>query len=193
MRIKNLELWAAFGTMAVMGGGYAIWSSQNGLPESSGLVGHLIGVFGFLLMLMTEVLYSLRKRSPNARWGKLQHWLAFHVYTGLVGPFMVLLHTAWRFNGIAGIVTLLMVIIVLSGFVGRFFYTQIPRDDEGQLLTDDLEESLPGQSSRGADRTARARRLLAVWHAFHVPLGVVMFTIAFIHIGAALYYATLVW
>jgi hypothetical protein len=192
MRIKNLELWAAFGTMIVLGAGYGIWSSQNGLPKSSGLAGHLIGVVGFLLMLMTEILYSVRKSSPNARWGKLQHWLAFHVYTGLVGPFLVLLHTAWRFNGIAGILTLLMVIIVLSGFVGRFFYTQIPRDEDGQLLPDELVPEQQEQQIRGAARTAKARRLLAVWHAFHVPFGVVMFTIAFIHIGAALYYATLV-
>ena len=35
------------------------------------------------------------------------------------------------------------------------------------------------------------RRLLGVWHALHVPLGGVLFVLAFIHIGAALYYATL--
>jgi hypothetical protein len=36
-----------------------------------------------------------------------------------------------------------------------------------------------------------ARRLLALWHLFHVPLGGVLFTLAFIHIAAALYYGTL--
>jgi hypothetical protein len=34
------------------------------------------------------------------------------------------------------------------------------------------------------------RRLLAVWHVFHVPLTGIVFTLAFIHILAALYYAT---
>jgi hypothetical protein len=37
---------------------------------------------------------------------------------------------------------------------------------------------------------AVARRLLALWHMAHIPLGVVVFSLAFIHIGAALYYAT---
>jgi hypothetical protein len=38
---------------------------------------------------------------------------------------------------------------------------------------------------------ALARRLLALWHLCHVPLGATLFTLAFIHVGAALYYATL--
>jgi hypothetical protein len=38
---------------------------------------------------------------------------------------------------------------------------------------------------------AQARRLLALWHSVHIPLGLTLFTAAFIHIGAAVYYATL--
>ena len=36
-----------------------------------------------------------------------------------------------------------------------------------------------------------ARRMLALWHAIHVPLGMVLFSAAIIHIIAAIYYATL--
>jgi hypothetical protein len=36
-----------------------------------------------------------------------------------------------------------------------------------------------------------ARRLLATWHTVHIPLGMVLFVTAFVHAGAALYYATL--
>ena len=38
---------------------------------------------------------------------------------------------------------------------------------------------------------AMARRLLGLWHSVHIPIGMALFTAAFIHIGAALYYATL--
>ena len=38
---------------------------------------------------------------------------------------------------------------------------------------------------------AGTRQLLAMWHVCHVPLGGVLFALAFVHIGAALYYATL--
>ena len=50
--------------------------------------------------------------------------------TGLVGPYMVLLHTAMRFNGLAGLTMLLTVVVVASGLVGRYLYTRVPRAPE---------------------------------------------------------------
>jgi hypothetical protein len=38
---------------------------------------------------------------------------------------------------------------------------------------------------------ALARRMLAAWHAVHIPIGMVLFTAAFVHVGAAIYYASL--
>jgi hypothetical protein len=61
-------------------------------------------------------------------------WLQFHIFTGIVGPFLVLLHSAWSFRGLAGIVTLMMLIVVVSGFIGRYIYTAVPRTPEGVLL-----------------------------------------------------------
>ena len=195
-----------------------------------------------------------------ARWGKLQHWLSFHIFTGLVGPYLVLLHSSWKFNGLAGVLMLMTVIIVISGFIGRYFYTAVPRSADGTLMeaeqlnrliaqnqeqlerwrgdfpemvmqVDDLfsEASTKGFAFAGKagirnrwrelereassesrqlisnlrllwdrqlvlkrqlDSMAGARRMLAIWHTVHVPLGVALFTVAFIHILGALYYAT---
>jgi hypothetical protein len=36
-----------------------------------------------------------------------------------------------------------------------------------------------------------ARRLLSLWHAVHVPIGMALFATAFIHMVGAIYYATL--
>ena len=44
---------------------------------------------------------------------------------------------------------------------------------------------------RQLDTLATARRMLAVWRAMHVPLAMVLFVTAFVHIGGAIYYATL--
>ena len=104
------------------------------VPAASSLFGHSIGVLGFVLMLSTETLYSLRKRSRRARWGRMASWLRFHIFTGLVGPYMVLLHTSWKFQGLAGLVTLMTGVVVASGFVGRYIYTAAPRDADGLLL-----------------------------------------------------------
>ncbi len=78
-------------------------------------------------MLMTATLYSLRKLRSDARWGSTAAWLRFHMVTGLVGPYMVLLHTAMRFSGLAGLAMLLTVVVVASGLIGRYIYTLVPR------------------------------------------------------------------
>jgi hypothetical protein len=184
-RTGNRELWVALLTMLILGGIYALVAWQaKAIPAAAGLFGHLIGILGFIMMLMTEVLYSLRKRSKLARWGRMSDWLQFHIFTGLVGPFMVLLHSSWKFNGLAGVLTLLTLIIVASGFIGRYIYTRIPRSLEG------VEIGSPAGESQSAG-LARARKMLSVWYAVHIPLGIALFVTAFFHISGALYYATL--
>ncbi len=182
---SNKELWLSILAAVIITAVYAFvvfWT--RAIPPAGALFGHLLGILGFILMLLTETLYSIRKRSQTARWGSMASWLQFHIFTGLVGPYLVLLHASWKFNGLAGTTTLLTIIIVISGFIGRYIYTQIPRTLEGVEI-----ETPSGQSQAAA--LARARRLMAIWHVIHIPIGMALFTAAFIHIGAALYYATL--
>ena len=116
------ELWIAFIAIIIITIVYIFAVIiLGGIPAASDFFGHSLGVFGFLLMLMTETLYALRKRSRSARWGKISSWLQFHIITGLVGPYMVLLHTSWKFNGLAGIVMLMTGVVVISGFIGRYW------------------------------------------------------------------------
>jgi hypothetical protein len=180
--LRGRELWMAALAAIIIGGIYALvifWTRE--IPRASDLFGHSLGILGFILMLMTEILYSLRKRSRSARWGRMSAWLELHIFTGLVGPFMVLLHTSWKFNGLAGVTTLFTVVIVISGFVGRYIYTRIPRTMDGL----EIEGALPEAGLR------QARRLMALWHTLHIPIGMALFIAAFAHIGAALYFATL--
>jgi hypothetical protein len=172
-KTSNREIWLSLLAMAIIGSIYVIvvWQTKA-IPAAAGLFGHLLGIVGFLMMLMTEILYSLRKRSQLASWGRMSDWLQFHIFTGLVGPFMVLLHTSWKFNGLAGVVTL------------GTIYTRIPRTVEG------VELESPAGYIQGA-ALARARKLLSAWYAVHIPLGLALFVAAFFHISGALYYATL--
>jgi hypothetical protein len=177
----NVELWFAFVFCALITGVYGavvIWNQE--IPAASEFFGHTIGIVGFTMMLMTETLYSLRKRSRLASWGRLSTWLKFHIFMGLVGPYMVLLHTSWKFNGLAGATTLLTVIIVVSGFIGRYIFTRIPRTLDGLEIEGTLSQ----------EALKRARQLMALWHTVHIPIGIALFISAFVHIGGALYYAT---
>lgn len=177
----NREFWLALIVNIIITGVYSlIVYFTRAIPPAGELFGHGMGIFGFVLMLMTEILYSLRKRSRVARWGKMSSWLQFHIFTGLVGPYMVLLHTSWKFQGLAGATTLLTIIIVLSGIIGRYIYTRIPRTADGLEIKGALSEQALRQ----------ARRLLALWHTVHIPIGMALFISAFTHIGAAMYYFT---
>lgn len=177
----NRELWLALLFMLMITGVYLlVVILTKEIPPASELFGHSIGIVGFILMLMTETLYSLRKRSRSVRWGRMSTWLQFHIFTGLVGPYMVLLHTSWKFNGLAGVTTLLTVIIVVSGFIGRYIFTRIPRTLDGLEIEGTLSQ----------EALKHARRLLALWHTIHIPIGMALFISAFVHAGAAMYYAT---
>jgi hypothetical protein len=222
---SNRELWFSFIVIVILTVLYLFMVvTLKEIPAASDFFGHMLGVLGFILMLMTETLYSLRKRSRSARWGRMADWLQFHIFTGLVGPYMVLLHTSWKFNGLAGLVMLMTLIIVASGFIGRYIYTAIPRTADGikieavelqrqiAVMETELKRLEATQSAqitraqrkhlktlqrqrralvRQVASLAQARRLMALWHAIHIPIGVALFTAAFVHMGAALYYATL--
>lgn len=177
----NRELWAALFAMIVITGLYAaVVLLTREIPPASELFGHGIGIIGFIFMLMTETLYSLRKRSRSVRWGRMSTWLQFHIFTGLVGPYMVLLHTSWKFNGLAGATTLLTVIIVVSGIIGRYIFTRVPRTLDGLEIEGTLSQ----------EALKQARRLMALWYTVHIPIGMALFVSAFVHIIEALYYAT---
>jgi hypothetical protein len=179
----NKELWLALLAMLFLTGIYGVvFLFTQRIPPAYELFGHGIGILGFVLMLMTETLYSLRKRSRSVRWGRMSVWLQLHIFTGLVGPFMVLLHTSWKFNGLAGATTLLTVIIVVSGFIGRYIFTRIPRTVDGLEIEGTLSQ----------EALKQARRLMSLWHTVHIPIGMALFISAFVHIGAALYYATFI-
>ena len=176
------ELWAAFLAAIIITGVYgAVVVFTRQIPPAREIFGLGLGILGFILMLMTEILYSLRKRSRLARWGRMSDWMEFHIFTGLVGPYMVLLHTSWKFNGLAGVITLFTIVIVISGFIGRYIYTRIPRTADGIEIESGLSE----------EAVKQARRLMALWHTIHIPLGVVLSVAAFVHIGGAIYYALL--
>ena len=266
---NNRELWLALVAILVITLAYGLLTNAlHAIPAAGSLFGHAIGGAGFVLMLLTETLYTLRKRSRNARWGRMSTWLQFHIFTGIVGPYMVLLHTSWKFNGLAGVLMLFTVVIVASGFFGRYIYTAIPRTvDGGEISAGELErqaqaageelsrwaaaqpeaarmltgrlaaltagagsgtglifervfmdwryrwrwqqarKNLPEEVrpqavqleklqmrrrelERQLASLAAARRTFGLWHSVHMPIGVALFTLGFIHIGAVLYFIT---
>ncbi len=105
---------------------------QNLKP--GGIRGHGLGIIGTLMML-TLLVYSMRKRNFIFRGiGQIGSWLDFHIFLGIMGPLFVILHTAFKLNGIVALSFWSMILVSLSGFLGRYLYLQIPRNISGHEI-----------------------------------------------------------
>lgn len=111
------------------------YQPQHLLLHPSGTVGRALGIAGTLCMVVMH-LYSLRKRTRVfGTLGRVPAWLEFHIFCGILGPFLITLHTSFKFNGIVAVAYWSMIMVTLSGFVGRYLYVRIPKSLRGQELT----------------------------------------------------------
>ncbi|MBI1784010.1 hypothetical protein HYR69_02595 [Candidatus Sumerlaeota bacterium] len=109
-------------------------------------IGHLLGIFGSLLMLVPLAYMAIKRIKPLkrlvVRWVEMRTMLAWHIYAGVLGPILVLIHTGHKFQSPLGItLTALMMVVVLSGFTGRYLMNQITREiREDQLRLAELRK-----------------------------------------------------
>ncbi len=106
--------------------------------KPSGLVGQSLGMLAVVLFLFLW-LYPLRKKlgARAAFTGRVPAWLDWHIAAGLLAPWAAATHAGWRFTGLIGLGYAAMFIVYLSGIVGRYIYTRIPRRRDGLELNRD--------------------------------------------------------
>jgi hypothetical protein len=103
------------------------FSPRHHLLRPSGSIGISLGVLGTVLFAII-FLYAVRKRIVwLASLGNTRHWMDFHIVAGLTAPVIIAFHAAFKFRGIAGAAFFIMLAVALSGVVGRYLYSQIPR------------------------------------------------------------------
>lgn len=117
------------------------FSAKHALLRPSSAIGIRLGFLGFG-MFLAIFLYPLRKRwAWLGRQGSSRHWLDIHVLLGLSAPFVIALHSSFKFHGFAGIAFWIMVAVSLSGIIGRYLYAQIPRSlNTAELSLKELQE-----------------------------------------------------
>lgn len=138
-------------------------AARNGLPLPGDLLGHVLGIAGFLLMAFAMVGYTWRKQPHRSGPGPMVRWLQLHAYAGLVGPYLLLLHSAFRFRGLAAVLSLLVLVVMLSGIAGKY-----------------------GPPSATAAPPTRG----ALWYILHVPVSGAIAALAVFHVLGVLYYHT---
>ena len=181
--------------------------------KPSGEGGHDLGIWGTVLMAVGVFLYIPAKRyGIFDRWVRLKYLLEFHIFLCTLGPILILFHTTFKFGGVVSIAFWSMVIVVLSGVIGRFIYLQIPRGIEGRALSlaqaqekqQELSAWLENSRSKSSEKMKRkmeresaklARQLKGLermqryfryWHIAHQPFAVIMAVLVIVHVVATL-------
>lgn len=103
------------------------WQARedSSLTPEEGL-GYALGITGGSLMLIL-LLYPLRKRVRAMRtWMPVKYWFNMHMLFGTLGPVLVIFHSNFSLGSTNGTVALIsMVVVALSGVVGRYLYARI--------------------------------------------------------------------
>jgi hypothetical protein len=133
--------------------------------------GGLFGVSGAVLMLV-PLAYSLVKRvkwvkERIGRWVTMRTLLSWHIYAGILGPILALLHTGHKFDSPLGIaLTAMMLLVVLSGFTGRYLMGYFTHEllEKRQML--DALKATYDQTKGELARQAEQAALLGTFSGF---------------------------
>jgi hypothetical protein len=113
--------------MVVLWGGF-IWHRDPGFPGS--FTGSMIGIAAAFLMFWPLFYLFIKRIKRLKRWVtqrvSMPMLLLLHIYAGVLGPILALLHSAHRFDSLLGVLlVLLMMTVVISGFIGRYILSLI--------------------------------------------------------------------
>ena len=128
----DLALTAALALLVALAWGV----SQAGLFTAGDDLGYGLGVAGGVLMLLL-LLYPARKYLRAMRnTGRVKGWFWFHMVCGIAGPWLILVHSTFRIGSLnAGVALFSMVIVVLSGVIGRFLFVRVQQQLGGGQAT----------------------------------------------------------
>jgi hypothetical protein len=92
---------------------------------SGSLAGHLIGVAGTVFICMA-LIYPFRKRVLGKKGRQNPH--THHIYYGLLGPILVVVHSGSKAASTIGLLIYLAILaVVLSGIAGRILFVRLGR------------------------------------------------------------------
>ena len=188
-------------------------------PEFAGsAVGGAFAVSGASLMLV-PLAYSLVKRIAPLRRAATAHvsmrtLLAWHIYAGLVGAILALIHTGHKFQSTLGIaLTAVTLVVVLSGFVGRYLLRFVAEDADAKRAEIAALESefarlasaaRPGSPALDVSMLAaplvqsiadleyairaedRLRLVFSRWLKWHLAISALLYLLLGLHVWAAL-------
>ncbi len=152
-RLRLRLAWLLAAAVVLVIGGYGFdyyslgaaqrpFSPKHEILRPSGTIGIKLGMLG-VLMFFLIYLFPLRKKwGWLSRQGNSRHWLDFHVVLGATVPIIIAFHSSFKFGNIAGMAFWSMLVVTVSGFIGRYLYSQIPRGlSAAELSMKEIQEA----------------------------------------------------
>lgn len=124
---NRVELLIALGGLTLMAalfaGGRMLWDERYFVSDEG--FGYWIGLIGGVLMLLAYC-YTMFKYVPALRTkAVMKHWLTVHLFFGMVGPFLIVIHTTFYIGSLnGGIALTTMLLVFASGIMGRYLYSK---------------------------------------------------------------------
>lgn len=146
----------------------AWWITAQGWFTSWSRTGYWIGVAGGVSILLLFS-YPLRKRwRVTYNWGASKYWFIAHMVLGILGPWLIVLHSTFRIGSTNAAVALFsMLIVAFSGVVGRFLYIRLHADLRGEKASlADLRQALHAQQHAADMHLQGMPKVLNSLHAF---------------------------
>lgn len=169
---ERLVITALVVLMMLLWLGFTVHRSPN---FAGSFWGGVLGVSGAALMLV-PLAYLVIKRVARlkkavTRIVSMRTLLTWHIYAGVLGPILVVLHTGHKFESPLGIaLTAMTLVVVLSGFVGRYLLSYLAQElREKRALLTDLQNEYD-QVSRELQKAPDSLRPAGVWPAFGARL-----------------------
>jgi hypothetical protein len=213
---EKLTVGALLSALALVVPGFLLHVAPR-FPGS--LAGGILGIAGATLLILV-LIYSLVKRNGwvkqhLSKYASLHAFLEFHIYGGVIGALLGIIHTGHKFNSPLGIgLVIAMLIVIFTGFIGRYYlaYTRADLAEEQQMLAvlrtrygaaavapvsafaDPIQVSptrLVGgiaelEYAIGARETLK--RVFSRWMVLHISAAIVMYSLLALHIWNGIYY-----
>jgi len=137
--------WAGFALIATVTAMAWFLAAGRGMPEWPGggtLPGLTFGVAGGVLILFEFALWG-RKKVRSWRIGRVQTWMAAHIWLGLLTVPLLVLHSGFRWGGsLSTVLMVLFLAVIASGVWGLALQQSIPRKMLDQVPAETIHSQI---------------------------------------------------
>src|ERR1035437_4296148 len=131
--MKEREIFVVGGLVALLLLSWFGFTLHESPHFAGSFAGGVLAVTGSALMLVPLAYLIVKRIAPLKRavtkQASMQTLLVVHIYAGVLGPILVVLHTGHKFASPLGIaLTAMTLIIVVSGFVGRYLMRSVGQE-----------------------------------------------------------------